>query len=224
MSRWITKQLSPVTLSLFGPFPRSILQPRPIRRISRQIRFSFSPSLSPRRQGNAGILPKSKAFLFRFFLPSPVVALSLTPIYILFSAQKYPLSGHPLFFFSPFRDSTTLESHAQPHARLDSRGWANSPNTRITWPTFFPKNGIPFFVRKHRGGALTPPTSHPHQISECGRYCPYCSQKKWITSVYPTSSSLFTCSFLTHTGFSFFSFPPYLFLIFFFFSISFLFN
>ena len=98
MSRWITKQLSPVTLSLFGPFPRSILQPRPIRRISRQIRFSFSPSLSPRRQGNAGILPKSKAFLFRFFLPSPVVALSLTPIYILFSAQKYPLSGHPLFF------------------------------------------------------------------------------------------------------------------------------
>ncbi|PAV17064.1 hypothetical protein PNOK_0712800 [Pyrrhoderma noxium] len=71
MSRWITKQLSPVTLSLFGPFPRSILQQSPIRRISRQIRFSFSPSLSPRRQGNAGILPKSKAFLFRFFLPSP---------------------------------------------------------------------------------------------------------------------------------------------------------
>lgn len=110
MSRWITKQLSLVTLSLFGPFPRSILQPRPIRRISRQIRFSFSPSLSPRRQGNAGILPKSKAFLFRFFLPSPVVALSLTPIYILFSAQKYPLSGHPLFFSRLF-GTPPLSSH-----------------------------------------------------------------------------------------------------------------
>ena len=147
MSRWITKQLSPVTLSLFGPFPRSILQPRPIRRISRQIRFSFSPSLSPRRQGNAGILPKSKAFLFRFFLPSPVVALSLTPIYILFSAQKYPLSGHPLFFlaFSGLHHSrVTCTASCQ----IGFEGLSKLAQHADYVTHFFPKEWNPFFCQK----------------------------------------------------------------------------